>query len=554
MTRFSFVLIVIACIYTSTCIVLAEENAVESGTIRGEVIEATAERDPIAGVEVKIVASDGKTYTTQSNAKGEYKISGLPAGRYTMSTHKDGYASRKGKSFVIARGGEISNSIIMVKKGNINQSKIKINLQKIEFLLQRVEESVAQRYKLDKLAVAALCQSILQEVNTILKQENQNSREFTAALVGDNLGLLELLLSHPNTKRAFAKHLTETQLQDYINFTKARRQQYQQAVVQLTTAFLDQVLSLTVDQRESIAKLLLDGINEKPGLDFMNMLSSTLQWGVVNLIHDTLKISLDDTLNQTQAKIWQEIIDIVEDKYIMKDLVAAETFGLPSDKIAEKDETDADTLKSQKWILAEAILKAHTEQLGTLNKNASKRLELVAKGVIQEYIEAQNPDGKEKGKYLDGLNALMVSVMQQDIPREQAAERLESMKKALLDQKGANKRWNSGELYNITNHPLFQQTIRDVLSKDAYLKYETRIVEREILFTQASRDLIVAFMDMIVLLDNAQRKQLKMTTAQVSLPLLSEEGKQMMFIEFFIRMDSKILSAWQISVLTAGGM
>ena len=218
-----------------------------------------------------------------------------------------GYASRKGKSFVIARGGEISNVIIMIKKGNINQNKIKINLQRIEFLLQRVEESVAQRYKLDKPAVTALRQSILQEVNTILKQETQNSREFTAALVGDNHGLLELLLSHPNAKMAFAKHLTETQLQDYIDFTKARRQRYQQAVVQLTTAFLDQVLSLTVDQRESLAKLLLDAINDKPGLDFMNMLGSTLQRGVVNLIHDTLKISLDDTLNQTQAKIWQGI-------------------------------------------------------------------------------------------------------------------------------------------------------------------------------------------------------------------------------------------------------
>ena len=101
MTRFSFLLIVIACIGISICITFAEDTAENGATIYGEVIEANinarAERIPIEGVEVKIVASDGKTYTTKSDAKGKYKISGFPAGRYTMSTHKDGLCQPKRK-------------------------------------------------------------------------------------------------------------------------------------------------------------------------------------------------------------------------------------------------------------------------------------------------------------------------------------------------------------------------------------------------------------------------------------------------------------------------
>ncbi len=562
MTRFIYVLIAIACFGMFACIALAEENAVEGATVRGEIIEATAEQDPIEGVEVKIVASNGKTHTTQTDANGTYKFLGIPAGRYTISMQKDGYGRRKGTSFIVVRGGEIFDRIKMIKRDKIGQNKTKINLQRIEFLLQRVEESVAQRYKLDKPASVALRQSILQEVNTLLKEGNPNSRKFTAASVSGNLGLLELLLSYPNTKMAFAKHLTETQLQDYINFTKARRQQYREAVVQILAAFLDQVLSLTGDQRENIMKLLLDTINDKPGSDLMNIFSSTLQQGAVNFIHDKLNISLDNILNQTQGKIWQGIVDQEKNRYMFVDIVDVKTFDPPVEtgKINEKsNETQEHQVdgednppESQMWMLAEAVLTAHTEQLGTLNESASKRLELVTKGVIQDYIEAQNPNSREKRKHLDELMALMVAVMQQDIPREQAAVKLEAMKKVLSDQKGANKRWSSAELYNITNHPLYQQTIKDVLSEDTYTQYIEQQTEKLDFRQQASRDLIVAFINILLLLDDAQQKQLKMTAAQLTLPLLSDEGQQMMFIEFFIRMDDEILSPWQQSVFKGG--
>ena len=55
------------------------------------------------------------------------------------------------------------------------------------------------------------------------------------------------------------------------------------------------------------------------------------------------------------------------------------------------NEVNTDTAKSQEQMkrIAEAKLAAHTELLGPLDERAARRLALVAKGVAQQYIEAQ---------------------------------------------------------------------------------------------------------------------------------------------------------------------
>ncbi len=225
---------------------------------------------------------------------------------------------------------------------------------------------------------------------------------------------------------------------------------------------------------------------------------------------------------------------------------------MPSENAAEKDEIDKVPPKSQKWILAEAILMAHTEQLGMLNESASKRLELATYGVVQQYIEAQNRDIDDNFKFTAKIGALMQAFMWQSISRDEAIERLGAMKNELWDERGTNKQWDRIELYKITNHPLYQQTIKDVLSEDAYLQYTTRQVERENFRIQASQDLALAFIDMIVLLNEAQRQKIKMTTTQLTISSLNYKGLQMMFAELFIRMDNEILSPWQQSVFKGG--
>ncbi len=96
------------------------QNAVQDSsgaTIKGEVIDATPEQNPIVGVTVKIVNSaDGQEYIVTTDKDGVYEKTGLPAGRYAISVSKAGYGDRFGKSEIVAAGGEIFNRIKMRKQ------------------------------------------------------------------------------------------------------------------------------------------------------------------------------------------------------------------------------------------------------------------------------------------------------------------------------------------------------------------------------------------------------------------------------------------------------
>ena len=100
-------------------IAVAQECLSFDATIKGEVLEATPERNPIPGVTVSIVGTDGAEYTAQTNDKGEFMRTGLPAGRYIISYSKDGYGDRTGKTKLVAAGGEIFDRVKMRKKENI---------------------------------------------------------------------------------------------------------------------------------------------------------------------------------------------------------------------------------------------------------------------------------------------------------------------------------------------------------------------------------------------------------------------------------------------------
>ena len=142
MTRLSLILMLVACVFMSAGIVIAqEEEAVETpsvdaadesvdtqdvddtmgvgATIKGEIIDTSTEQKPIEGVTVKIVSVEGQEYIVTTDKEGAYEKTGLPAGRYTISVSKEGYGDRIGKSKVVAAGGEIFDRIKMREKDNI---------------------------------------------------------------------------------------------------------------------------------------------------------------------------------------------------------------------------------------------------------------------------------------------------------------------------------------------------------------------------------------------------------------------------------------------------
>ena len=114
----------IGLVFLWTCMLVSvvhtQEVDISGATIKGEVIEATPEQRPIAGVTVKIVnVADGEEYTVKTDKDGFYEKKGLPAGRYMISVSKRGYADRVGRSKVVAAGGEIFDRIKMRKQENI---------------------------------------------------------------------------------------------------------------------------------------------------------------------------------------------------------------------------------------------------------------------------------------------------------------------------------------------------------------------------------------------------------------------------------------------------
>ncbi len=557
---------------------ITEENAADGATLQGEVIEA-ADQDPIEGAEIKVVAdSNGKTYTTFTNENGEYKLSGLPAGRYTINISKKGYRNRVGRPKVVAAGGELYDRIKMLKEDNINLNRAKIDLQRIESLLKQVVENVEQRYKLEKSTTDALQKSILNAVKTELQQDNTSTNEFLNASAGDSLGLLELLLAHPSTNTEFAKHLTETQLQDYIANTKVRRQRATQARSRFITAFLDQALSLTPEQRNTITQLLIEKVKDETDYNTMSILSSSLQNEVASVLKTEMNVSLDGILTKVQLDICHGWIELDDNNAAnMTDLIAITDKEAVAIDIIKPEEFHGikDSHKKQLLKLAQTVLIAHRKQFGTLNELQQKRLDLVAKGVAQQYIDLQIKYTNNRIFALQTLSDLMPLVTNGSITRQNAIETLNKLRKDIWDERKINSLQTENNSPNptkdpffqhilgnvffariseIISPPLYQQAIKEVLSDQAYAHYQKQKTEKHGFHQQVSQDLVVALFDTFLLLDDSQREHFEKTTAKLTLHTLSNVGLAYMFLECFLNINIEMLNPSQMNVLQTGGM
>jgi hypothetical protein len=556
-------LIVVGCVNMLLGVVFAEDNALKSGTVRGRITDLTPAQNPIEDVEVKIVAQgSGKEWTTKTNADGEYEQSMLPTGRYLISISKAGYEDRVGKPVAVVDSGDHFISLKMTKKSKIKPpfepkpSRMNSVLKpRIESLRQHLSESIGERYDLDPATINTLRLSIPGSVETALEQDSRNILFFGKASEGSNVALIKMLLSHPVCKAAFTRHLSEAQLQDYLEFTEAREIRDRQAVVHWITVSLDKELSLRKEQREKVVQSLLDTAESELFPTSMNALQLSSQQAA-QLMHYRLNISLDGVLSEAQSKVWEGLVNakaqekrivivdlpkadirkVVEDEkrnerknadvnikrpFIRKaapkfvniekevKIVINEVMIDPPEKLPPWIEINADKAESPEHmrVIAEAKLAAHTELLGTLDERGTRRLALVTKGVAQEHIEARDKDSET------------------------------------MDEFWRHERTN----IDITNHPLYQQTIKDVLSEEAFAAYSEHQTERTGLHQQALRDLVVACMDMQLLLDDTQRETLETSASQlIPTPLEEKTSSEFMFFQLFPQtINFDILTPWQ---------
>ena len=395
-------------------------------------------------------------------------------------------------------------------------------------LVQRVSKSVVQRYNLDQTAVSELRQSIQESAEVLLTQPEDLFALTTAARKGSYTKMLETLLSHPNCKTAFAKYLNEEQLQEYMDFTRAREQRDRQAVARHLTAWLDQKLSLTVDQREKIEQRLIANAGKGRPVSAANMLWNRRH--PVDVVRQRLKPPPADVLSHTQLAIWKELIapprfenewrvedeedDERKEMFIkaQAEIIAAHRAG----KIAREEigprlealkielwgegEDDPSEFQEKMRQFVEAKLAAYTERLGPLDESASQRLTLAAKGVVEEYLEAQ--DGDWEARY---------------------------------------------EEADITHHPLYQQTIEDALSEEGFAQYKARQAERHGFRQQALRDVLVTSIDAHLFLSDEQWKHFEMVVEELSALSAPDEAPAPVYMvhQLFQRTDHRLLSPWQ---------
>ena len=524
MARFSFVLLFFLSISPFVGIASAQNNAANGGTLRGTITDTTPAQNPIEGVEVKIYDRNGvHDFTVKTDANGEYKCSGIPAGRYLISIFKRGYGNRRGKPVTIVDGGDHLVPLRMAKKGEA-EDRWSVGL------IQHIAESIGKRYNLEEPTVEALHRSILEALDAVLEQNNQDVSEFARTGEEGSIGLIDGLLSHPDGKAAFARHLTEKQLQNYIAFTKQLRHQDQQAAAQYITVWIDQEFSLTEDQRKNLEQSLLDATADEAFPISISLFEIDIL-EAVQLINDRLEISLEGLLTQTQ-------FDILHGVFAKKAMRGNN---------ADENEFQLREFAEAKLAAHTArLVAAHTAQLGPLSKDASQHLSTAIKGVVQQYIDAQDTD--PEATYRETAEKLRQAVKTGEMTDKQVEEKLDALMKALWDENGTI-RWDEPK-GGITRHPLFQQTIKDVLSEEAFTQYTDRQAERDNWHQQALRDVAVVSLGTQLILDNTQRKQLKAIAAELTVDLLKTDALPNMFYQLLQQTDHEMLSPWQQELLT----
>jgi biopolymer transport protein ExbB len=125
MSRLTVTLILALCLTVYSGIAFAQEGETAAempegtGTLRGTVVDTSAQENAVADVEVKIRATDGSIIEAASDSSGEWEVTSVPAGRYLVSIYAKGYGSREGKRITVLPGGDQELRLKMTKKDDI---------------------------------------------------------------------------------------------------------------------------------------------------------------------------------------------------------------------------------------------------------------------------------------------------------------------------------------------------------------------------------------------------------------------------------------------------
>ena len=258
---------------------------------------------------------------------------------------------------------------------------------------------------------------------------------------------------------------------------------------------------------------------------------------ILPLVRDILKISMAEVLSESQSEVWEGFQApnvkaegglIVRDIFEVPEAIANadgrgpirlkeainrvnRVNGVEGFQLFVPDEQHriARIAESQENIrqLAAAKLAAHTERLGPLDENATRRLEIAMKGTVQQFLEAQDKVEEERVQRL--LAQLGEKIENGEMLEGEAAKIAED-----LTRHHQNILVGRVRIAGITGHPLYQETIKAVLSEEAFARYKAYQTERKTFRQQALGAVAVACMDTHLLLDDTQRQYLETATTK----------------------------------------
>ncbi|MDP6994838.1 MAG: hypothetical protein QF569_01555 [Candidatus Poribacteria bacterium] len=410
-------------------------------------------------------------------------------------------------------------------------------MQRLDYLLEQVGQSLGQRYNLDQTIIDKLKRSIVESIETQLKQEKiGNVRSFAGAARKGGMEMLEIVLSQPGCKAALAKYLNEKQLQDYLDFTRARGQRDQQAVNRHLTAVWDQQFSLTADQRRQIEQLLGAETGAQWRLTSMDMLYGSEE--SVNMAYHKLKVSMDEVLSESQSNIWRLLKNRRKAKI--------DEVEIRENRLAEAEKKIIEAVKAGKITRREAgkEIEAMKEEFWTRDKDDNRLND-------DDWDEDEDP---RKEEFQRAEKRIRIAVEVGRITKQQAEKRLAEMK--LRADGAANRKMEfdpetqkdqkSGFKDVLTNHPLYQKTISDVLPIEAYAEYQRKQEKKKAYYMMANRDLVVAMFDTTLLLSEKQRQQIEtvIEDLQSSYDFGPDINRQL-FARLMTEKNSVNLSQWQ---------
>ncbi|MEO2006566.1 MAG: hypothetical protein ABGY41_21005, partial [Candidatus Poribacteria bacterium] len=362
--------------------------------------------------------------------------------------------------------------------------------------------------------------------------------------------IVAALVSQPSVTAALAEQLTDEQLQDYMDSFHARQRRDRRAVNRHVAAWADHQFSMTADQRAKLEQLLDGHTVDEGRVSARRMVwDSSGQW----LLRDALDAvggSADELLSEAQLGLWWALLPPVLAAY--KKIMAMVGAGeMTREQATQRLNAVSSQAKNNDGVgdldavrrLAAARLAAHTEQLGELEAPAAQRLALVSKGVVEQHLEGLYSDADERVRAAEARMAEGGRMT-----RRELGLRLLGLREQILGEQFA-------ATSDVTEHPLYQQTIKDPLSAEAVAHYEERQAQRSATRQQASRDLAVACMDSHLILADGQRQRVEATAAELPVPSETDGTPAAPFVLYDLAqgMDRELLSPWQQEQLQAMG-